>query len=237
MLWQKLLGANAAGGLEFVGGATATNSSSSAPTFALSGRLSGGLATSPAAGDLVIAAVGFVNSTDRTITALSSGWTQVADLYANDVADTQLGVFYKYLTAADANVQFSLGVTTLSRFAVHVWRKADSSSPLDATTTTATRTANSAPDAPSITTVTDQAVVIAVGVGAAHSASSMSLTVPSGMENFFKSPDPTASDIPQIVIASIFVSPAGAYNPPVFGGNRAGTGNTACAATLAIRPE
>jgi hypothetical protein len=236
MLWNKLIGgASPAVELEFVGGSAASAVATSSPTFSLTG-LSGGLASAPAVGDLVVAIVGFVNSTNRTISSLSEGWVKVADLYANASDDTQLGVFYKYLTEEGTTVQFALGVSVVSRCCLHVWRGADPVAPLDATTTTATRTGNSAPEAPSITTVTNKAVVIAVGVGANHRGTSMSLGAPTGMENFFKSDNPTARGMPQTVIASAFVETAGAFNPPAFTGNVADSGNSACAATLALRP-
>lgn len=239
MLWNKLLGTNAAGGLKFVGGSAGNitfigQSSSQQPT-PLTG-LTGGLASAPAVGDLVIASVGFVNSTNRTITTTSLGWTQVCDLYANASADTQLGVFYKYLTEQDVEISFSFEVQAIARYAIHAWRNASAISPLDATTTTATRTGNSAPDAPSITTATNKAVVIAVGVGANNGGTSMSLGAPFGMENFFKSANPTAMNIPQIVVASALIDTAGAFNPPAFTGNVVDSGNSACAATLALRP-
>lgn len=237
MLFQKLLGVNTgAAGLVFVGGRAIDNSSTSTPNCSLTG-LSGGIASAPAIGDLVIAAIGFVNSTNRDITTVSSGWTEVADLYANSIADTQLGVFYKYLTAADKSVQFSLGTTVISKFVTHVWRSANSSSPLDATTTTATLTNSSSANPPAIGVVTDGAVVIAVGVAADHSSgTSLDLTVPSGMENFFKTTKPSTTDTPQLAIASVLINSGGSYDPGLFGGGRANSGNSWCAATLAIRP-
>jgi hypothetical protein len=232
MLAQKLLGTTA-GGLVFVGGATA-GATSSTPSFSLTG-LSGGVDSAPRAGDLVIAAIGFADSVDRTISTVTSGYTKVADLYANADVDTQLGVFYKYLTAEETTVQFSIGTSTISRGAVYVWRNASQASPLDVATTTAATTGNSAPNAPRIIPVTDGAVVVAVGVGASD-IGAIALTAPSGMENFFKSADATTSKVPQIVVASVELFPARSYDPAPFGNGVADSDNSACAASLAIRP-
>lgn len=236
MLATFLKGATAAAPglpLEFVGGTAVSSSTSTAtPSFSLT-SLTGGLASAPSIGDIVIACIAFKDTADRNIQCTTSGYTEVADLFANSSNDSHLGVYRKVLTEADTSVAFQLEVARTSRFAVHVWRNINPT-PLDATTTVVASNSSGVPNAPSITTVTDNAIVIAVGAAAGASGSTLSnLTVPSGMENFFQV---TASTNSCIGIASIARPSAGAYNPPAFGGGNNQSINSFCAVTLALRP-
>lgn len=221
----------AASGLTFVGGATASSTGSS-NSFSLTG-LTGGIASAPAAGDLVIVAVATKYGTDQNITCSTSGYTEVADLFQTDTAATNMAVYYKRLSSAETSVSLNWVQNTGARVVIHVWRGSDASSPLDATTTTATGANSGIPNAPSITTVTDNAVVIAIGAAAFDNVVSNDLTVPSGMENFFQT---TNSFSGGIGIASVVRASAGAYNPAAFGGSSSNSANSWCAATLAIRP-
>lgn len=231
MLAAKLLSVPFVGAqLEFVGGrAEAKSSASATPSYSLT-SLTGGLASAPSIGDIVIACVTLANTTDLNITC--SGYTEVADLYANgSTGDSQLGVFYKVLTAADTTVQFGLSVSDTSCGAIHVWRN-QNATPLDATTTTTTNTSNSTPNSPSITTVTNNAIVLSIG--SAQNTNSWSvLTTPSGMENGFFVRSSSGSF--GIGIASVLRTTAGAYDPASFGGG-GGFGGSYCAATMALRP-
>jgi hypothetical protein len=245
MLATFLKGASAAGGLEFVGGValssadTQSPADTGTPSYSLTG-LTGGLASAPAIGDIVIACVAFNNGTDRNIQCTTSGYTEVADLYHNSNNDAQLGVYYKVLTSADTSVAFNLGVNVRSVFCALVWRNINAT-PLDATTTTATNTRTRA-DPPAITTVTNNAVVIAVGATAIRGDEVLAFTAgPSGMTNFYTSQTATNS-VPasSIGIASVVVPIAGSYDPGIFattGSSATSTANSWCAATLALRPK
>jgi hypothetical protein len=206
--------------LTFVGASAQTAASSSTPVFSLT-SLGGGLASSPSIGDIVIAAVTFANTTNRDITC--SGYAEIADLYSGN---SQLGVYYKVLTASDTSVTFGLGVSTTSCCTIHVWRNQNATQ-LDATTTTSATTSN----APSITTVTNGAIVIAVG--SAEGGPFSNLTTPSGMTNGIWA---TSASTFGIGMASRLVTAAGAYDPPGFGGGPGSGSPTYCSATLAIRP-
>jgi hypothetical protein len=232
MLSQKLLGANGtAPSLQFVGGVGLSLGATQTPSYSLTG-LSGGLASAPAIGDIVIACVAIKNSTDRNIQCTTSGYTELADLFSEAAQAPQLGVYKKTLTAADTSIAFDIGVSTQSRFVCHVWRNINSTA-LDATTTT-NEDDGGIPNPPSITTVTDNAVVIAVGVGGASSINPIfTPTAPSGMENLFLNFSSTTFGI---AIASILRTTAGAYDPGPFGGFNSSSSNGSCAATLALRP-
>lgn len=232
MLWQKLIGSTpAALPLQFVGGAVLTASSTSTPSFSLT-SLTGGVSSSPSAGDIVVVAVSFFDNTDRDITCTTTGYTELADLYANGSADTQMAVYYKVLTTAETSVAFntvSTPVTTVC--AIHVWRNPNTITPLDVTSTTATSTTSAASNAPSITTATDNAVVIAFGSAVSAGGEFTTLTAPSGMANFFQDSSATAG----AAVASAIVSTAGAYDPAAFGGGA--PSGTFCAVTVALRPQ
>ncbi len=218
----------AGSGLVFVGGAAFVNASSSTPSCSLTG-LTGGLSSSPASGDLVVACIALKDS-DRNIQCTTSGYTEVADLFSTGSNESALAVYYKALSSAETSVAFNLGATKVSVFAVHVWRNVNATQP-DAATTTATMLGR--PNAPSITTSTDGAVVLAVGAQGDGGSGMDALTVPSGMEKFFGA---LSTNQAGIGIASITRASAGAYDPPTFGGGTSSTNNASCAATLAIRP-
>lgn len=216
--------------LVFVGGNAFANATTSTPSCSLT-SLTNGIASAPASGDLVIACVGFNNTTDRDITCTTSGYTEIVDLFsAGSTNGAQLGIFYKVLSAADTTVAFNLGVSVKSFFAVHVWRGQNATTVLDATTTTGT---GATLNPPSITTVTNAAVVIVAGFSASAETYT-AITSPSGMVNFFQASD-TGTSGQGIAIASATVSLAGAYDPATFnGGASAGRGVTA---TMAVRPK
>jgi len=237
MLGTFLKGASASAlPLEFVGGVALNSSATQTPSYSLTG-LSGGLDSAPSVGDIVIACIAFTNRINRDIQCTTSGYNKVVDLYVNNDLDCQLGVFYKILSAADTSVQFNLGTSTPSLFTVHVWRNPNTGTPLDVTPTTATAFNTGVPNAPSITTVTDNTIVIAVGAGAGNTDSPMEVnpTAPSGMGNFYQTLTSAAG---AIAIASISRETAGAYDPPVFGGFTGDADNekSSCAVTIALRP-
>lgn len=227
MLFQKLLGARiapAATGLTFVGGVGLSSTATQTPSYSLTG-LTGGLASAPAIGDIVIACVGFDNSTNRNITCTTTGYTEILDGIGGTA--TQMGVYYKVLTAADTSVAFDLGTSVASRFTCHVWRNINST-PIDATLTTST--ALGIPDPSAITTVTNNAVVIAVAFSSGGLPSTTP-TAPTGMSNLFSS---GAGASTTMAIASVLVTTAGSYDPGTFGGFN--SSNRYLSATLALRP-
>lgn len=209
-----------AGAPQFVGGITGT-SSSQTPSFSLT-SLSGGLASRPAIGDIVIAVIGFSNATNRDIQCTTAGYTEVADLFANPL---QMGVYYKVLTTAETSVAFNLGVVATSNFLVHVWRQINST-PLDATSTTAT-TANP----PDITTVTPLAVVIAISQGA-NSFGTPTLVGNTGLLNTFTATRTAGLAGSRMVIASKLVSLPSTYDPPAL----MNSATIGISTTMALRP-
>lgn len=225
MLHHAMRAAAGKSKLVFVGGAGLNVASTSTPTFSLTG-LTGGIASSPSSGDIVIACIGVNNTTDRNIQCTTSGYTEIFDLFNSPA---QFAAYYKILTSAETSISFNTGIAVVPRCCIHVWRNPNATQ-LDVTSTTNSTTLN-APDAPSITTVTNNAVVIAMGRHEAGSGGS-ALTAPTGMENFFQN----SSTFSGTCIASIFVNPAGVYDPPAFGGGGGTTPLRNLGASIAIRP-
>jgi hypothetical protein len=207
-------------------------------TIALTG-LTGGLASSAIAGDLVFVINAVKGGTNATFTVSTSGYTQLVDLYANSTEDSNMGVFYKRLTTAETSVTISNSQDWARNVvAVIVWRNVNSTTPFDATRTTATFTNTGRPDPPSITTVTNNAVVFVLGMAAGALFSPLSdLTAPSGMSNFYEIlTGVNTNNQAAFGMASILRATAGAYNPPTFGGGSTSSSASAIAVTIALRP-
>jgi hypothetical protein len=238
MLWHKAIGAGGTGGgadILFVGSQTFNPELPGSITIT---NLTGGIATTPSAGDLIIVVVApsEVIAVDETFSITTSGYTKVCDLYANYTYDAQLAVFYKRLTSAETVIGLDVDDEIEANVIVYVLRNTNSTSPLDVATQTVTGSP-ATPDSGAITTVTNNSLVIAVGCAAGGgtfgSATRLTiLTVPSGMADFVR----RGGNIIQIAIASILRETAGSYDPPTFGGGSTASGTSYCAATLAIRP-
>lgn len=235
MLFHRFLQASAAApdGLQFVGGAAFNNSATATPSCSLTG-LSGGLASAPAIDDFAIAVIACNYGADIDVTCTTSGWTELREMYSNDSNDINFGIYYKRLTTAETSVAFTLsGISMASQFAVHVWRGVNIT-PLDGSTNGAAGANSGVPNPGSISTVTDGAVVIAIGGAASEVAYPLSdLTVPSGMENFFQANTSSSS---ALGIASAVVPTAGAYDPAPFGGGNTSIRSSWATVTFSLRP-
>lgn len=161
----------------FVGGqSVAVAGRTSALTISFS--LTGGVASAPSNGDVVI--ISFSANISSNLAIGITGYTQIASLYANSSYDTKLYVGYKVITASDTSFSInSVGTGSTSNagaIAVHVWRGLDTTSPLD-TSTTATNTTSAIPTPPDITpTVSDPLILICAGN--AHSQGAPTMTSP-----------------------------------------------------------
>ncbi len=108
-------------------------------------------------GDLVIVVGGCGSTTgDHTMTMDTADYTTVADLFANDTIDTNMGVFYKFMGATpDTTAQFNgcAVANDATIGAYYVFRgvaPASQSGPFDVAATTTTATSTAIPNAPSI---------------------------------------------------------------------------------------
>lgn len=171
MLATFLKGATAAApaaGIQYVGGYVQGLIGTTANLNITLTSLTGGLASAPAAGDLVIVYFGTGSTVDRNLVV--SGYTEVTELYSNDGADTNLVAAYKFM-GGTPDTSFTLTGGTLNTadagvVAVQVWRGVNTTTPLDVTSTTATGTNSVRCNPPAITPVTSGAVIVAGGSGA-----------------------------------------------------------------------
>lgn len=226
--------------LQYVGGATATTvgATSGNSTISLT-SLTGGISSSAAAGDIVIAAYagGAGGAVTFEITDGTNAYTLIApQQYSNgSTYDTNLRVAYKIMgSAPDTSVTFgpTKWENDAGAMAVHVWRGVDTTAPLDVTPTSATGTASSRPDAPAITPTTPGAIVIAVGGGAAATGA---VFTSSDLSNFRTA---TSADTHDAMIGiGSYAWSSGAFDPAKFGGGTTGMGDSWAAVTLALRPE
>jgi len=198
--------------------------------------LTGGIDTQAREGDLVIAVAGLSMTTDQNITCNTAGFTELADLYANDTEDAQLAAYWKIMgSTPDTSVSISFGTAGVGdgrTFVVHVYRGVDPTTPFDVTSTTATGIDAAAPNPAAITPVTAGAWVVVGGVGTWTGTPS----APSGYTGL-KFETAAATRPITVSIAYRAYNPAGlAADPGAFGGYANTTSDSWAAITMALRP-
>lgn len=225
--------------LQYVGGNTGTWAGATTGTNTVSlTALTGGLSSSAAAGDLVIAVYATGSTTDRTlsITDGTNAYTLVStEQYVNGTTyDTNLRVAYKYLTGADASTTF--GPTgnnaDAGAAAVHVWRGVDSGNILDVAATPATGTGTGRPDPPaSITPVTTGAVIVCCGGAAAQTGATFTS---SDLSNFRTATSSDTND--GMVGIGSYAWTSGTFDAASWTGGTTNAADSWAAVTLALRP-
>jgi hypothetical protein len=239
MLAQKLMAASARSApIEYVGGyVIGFLGTTSDITITFGGNLTGGIASSASANDLVLVYFGTGSASDRNLVV--AGYTEVAELFAADESSTNLVVAYKFM-GGTPDTNFILTGGTLSTadggaVAVQVWRNVNVSTPLDVTPTTNTQINTVLCNPPPITPVTSGAYIVSGGAGAhtrgvrTYGSSDLSgfITVGSGNDTY----DATVG-----VGYKQWVS--GAFDPATFTFSEADSTTFSCAAvTLALRPK
>lgn len=225
--------------LTYVGGTTGYGLSADIDVSLTS--LTGGSASSPATGDIVVVAIDCARRSDINIGVTTSGYSELTELYANDTYDCNLSVSYKIMGSTPDTTVTCTGsgsATEAVAIAIHVWRGIDTSNPIDVTTTTATGTDASDPNSPAITPVTQGAIVLSIG--ASGLAGVVTLTnQPTGYSNtVFLSSDGGGGSYPALIgIASKAWSGSGAEDPDNWDySNSSSTSNSWAAATVALRP-
>jgi len=225
--------------IQYVGGKTvAIPGSLSTNTNISLTNLTGGLASSPSENDIVIVAYASASTYDVNLAVNTSGYTEVADLYANDTTDTNLSLNWKRMgSTPDATVE--VNATTAQIFSgavlIQVWRGVDTTTALDVTTTTATGTNTVIANAPSITPITSGAVVCVFGAGGGtqttrtYSHSGLSNVLSISGENVTRM---------GFVGGGSFAWTSGTYDPDAFTlvGGADNVLYSCAAATLALRP-
>lgn len=233
-------GGGGGGTIEYVGGRThAFPGTTSTTVISLNGTLTGGLATSPAEGDLVVVSYA-IHGGDLNMSIVTTGYVEVADLWASDSLDTNLGVFYKAMGATpdtDVEVMATTSAGAPGAVIIQVWRGVDATTPIDVTTTTATGVNTGAPNPPAITPVTAGAVVVVCGAGTSLNGGVTLSQSGTELSNFIAVYGDNADASNNDITAAMgsFAWTSGAFDPVALVGNAA-TSLSWAAATLALRP-
>lgn len=224
-----------ASGLVFVGGSAVAFEGTTSTTNVSLTSLTGGVASAPAEGDIVVVVYTFSSTDDTDRDVIVTGYSELCDLFANDSVEAQFGVFYKKMTATPdtvVNVGQTYSTGQDGSVAIHVWRGADQTTPIDVATTTATGINTGLANPPSVTPVTAGAVVLACG-GAGASATFGTLT--HSLDNVFSAVGTGQSGVSGIASYGDWTS--GAYNPAAFGKSGAdATVYAWAAASVVLRP-
>jgi hypothetical protein len=230
MLWQKLLGTDG-GGIQYVGGRTAGIPGTASNVTVSLTSLTGGLASAPAANDLVIVYFSVGSNTNVSLTV--AGYTELIELYSADVEDSNLAVAYKYMTATPDTSFVLTGGTGDSNnsgaVAIQVFRKAVISSEQ----ASATGINGGRPNPPSVTPVTAGSVVV-VGGGAGYSVSGAPIFTSSDLTNFITEGEGGFYDT--TVGMGYYRWSSGAFDPAQFGGGTVSTTAAWTAYTFTIKP-
>ena len=216
-------------------GSFAGKTAATTVTFALTG----GLASVPAANDLVIVAYAVGSTVDRALTiqnASAVDYTLIGtELYQNDTFDANLRVAYRFMPATPETTMVLSGTGSTAdagAYTIHVYRGVDLTTPLDVAAVTAgninTRLAN--PGA--ITPTTTGAWIHVVGAAACGTGGTFTAAYLTDLQA------QTQVDTNDVNIGSGYVVwTSGAYDPAAFGGGGTDTVNDSwTAVTAALRP-
>ena len=224
--------------LEYVGGNSATGTSSSYSVDLTA--LTGGIDTAARSGDLVIVVTGFATNSDGNPGISSpADYAELADLYSSDTHSANGSFNWKIMGATpdtSVTVNGSGDTTYGSSTVVHVWRGADPTTPIDVLTTTDTGTNSPRSDSPSITPVTSGAVVLTAGVGARGSSVS-ALTEPTGYSNALSVGATSGSSKRSVTSIASKLWTSGAEDPAAWTGGSLSFFDSWVAASIAIRPQ
>jgi hypothetical protein len=183
----------------------------------------------PAEDDIVI----YAHCSDGAVSpgVQTAGYTDILTDHAATNPGRESG--YKIMGATpDANITFNQtagGEYTAG--VLQIWRDVDTSTPIDNTPTTA-NSGSGMPDPPSFTTLTNGALVIAIGLLDDDNVAA-SVTAPAGYGDLLANDNTANGDNATSMIASFEKAVAGAEDPAAFGGD--GTDDW-YAVTFALRP-
>jgi len=232
----RIMGAGASGGttLQFVGGTTGSGNGTGTLTVSLTG-LTGGLASAPAAGDIVVVAHCVGGNSDLNLTMNTAGFTEVADLYANDSRDTSFAVYHKIMGGSpDTSVNVSKGgVGQSTTVAVSVWRGINPTTPEDVAATTATGVNSGQPNPPSITPMTPGALIVVCGGAANGNAAAFTVGDLTKLMTIGHNASAAESACGTAVYEAWI---SGAFDPASWGGSEVASDCSWAAITLALRP-
>lgn len=148
--------------ITYVGSSAASlaGSTTTGITIPLNSGLVGGSGTGVATGDLVIVSLAHGAVVDTAMSLVSSGYTEITEQYSNDTYDTNLAVFYKFVTAGSDTAVISTNPGSAAyaqAMTVHVFRGAKTTSGI--TIVPATGIDSGRPIIPNINTLANSVVL------------------------------------------------------------------------------
>lgn len=231
---------SAGGGIQYVGGTSGafTYTTAEASTTISLTSLTGGIASAPSLGDLIVVTAGAAGGTSNDL-VFSSG-KALGRTYANDSEDTVFAFFVKYALVAEdlTAVRFKTAATSATRnitVIVHVYRGATGYF-VPSTDVASIGTTNTAiPNPPSITP-TVAGSIIHVGASNAHNNGIQTFTA-SYLSNFITSGGTDLTD-DSTAGAGYVTWTSGAYDPAAWtwSGSDSNTFSNA-SASLVIAPK
>lgn len=243
MLVNSFLAAVAAAGIQYVGGYqldATTLSNSSDYTFSLAGVLTGGIASSPVAGDYCVifySQSGTADRSNRAIYNAVGAFTQLATQYANDTNDTSVTLAAKFLESP-INYDVTIGNASSSAngivASVHVLRGVNVTTPLDVAVVVNSTINTGQPDPSSITPITTGAKILVFG--AAAFGASLSAPFTSSDFDIFGSVGISAAGRSHASGFGYKSWTSGAFNAAQFGGGEVSLADSAIAISMAVRP-
>lgn len=178
--------------IQYVGGQTAAITAVSPATQTVTFSLTGGTASTPAAGDLVLVLYTASSTTDDNLSSkmLTAGYTQVSELYSNGTAyDANMAVFRKFMGASpDASLDI-VGknfATSGGIVQIAVYSGVDTTTPLDVTPTTVTGTGTGNTNPTAITPATAGNIIVALGNAAILSSRTYTTATTAYMSGFLQ---------------------------------------------------
>lgn len=232
MLLSKLLGASLGSKkIQFVGAKAGGNNAPASPWTVSLTDLTGGIASSPSAGDIVIVYFGVTIASDATMGFTTSGYAELYETFVSASVATNMLVGYKMMgSTPDSNVTVNASATTRGwSIAIAVFRGVNQTTPFDAAFTTASSTA-SMPNPPAITPVTVGSVVVSGAIGSASGSSGVFAS--SDLSGFFTASGTLSNSNTVGVGYSDWTG--GSFDPSVFTGTT--TQSAWSALTLALKP-
>lgn len=228
----RLIAESSGSNITYVGGTTATTTNALSGWTASLTSLTGGAASAPATGDLILV---FYSATSSVQNLGATGFTAVASLFSSDSSSTNLFVGYK-VVGGTPDTSVTLSATSASiggAVAIQVWRGVDTKLPLDLVAQTVVAANTILANPPSITPNTPGAVIVAGGAGAYGLTTAQTYSA-TGL-SAFRTASPTTGRT--IVGVGYSAWNSGAFDPAQFTFNTTNSGSYSCAAvTLALRP-
>lgn len=229
-------------GIQYVGGmeVNASGWSTTPPPVSMSGALTGGIASSPEAGDFCIVCYSQAGTADRSNRSISNAageFTLLETSYVSDTNDVSITVKYKFLESPiDYTLLFGSPSSSSNgvNVSIQVFRGVNVTTPFDVTHLIDYGTSTVLPDPGSITPVTSGAVIGIFASGGMGVSISSTFTS-SDYDNFTATTRSAASRS----LATAFGRKAwvsGTFNASTFGGIAVNAADSNLSVTFALRP-